>query len=273
MTAIYAIVQAGSLGWTSGRVLSYGALALVMMAAFVSVERRIAHPLMPLRILRVRGLVSSSLVRGFLVTGMYSTFFLGTLYLEHVRHYSALDTGLAFLPWTLTVAALSLGITARLVGRFGEYRVLISGMVAAAGGLVLLTTVGPDTAFFPTVFFANFAIGLGLGTAFMPLMGIAMAGIPAADAGLGSGIVNVSQQLSGALGLAVLGTIATNRTHALVETGHPMTGSLISGYHLAFTIGAGSILAGALLALVLLRPRPAREPELASDSLVTQGAA
>jgi len=274
MTAIYAIVQAGSVGWGSDRVLGYGALAVVMMAAFVTVERRIAHPLMPLRILRVRGLVSSSLVRGFLVTGMYSTFFLGTLYLEHVRHFSALDTGLAFLPWTLTVAALSLGITARLVGRFGEYPVLIAGMVAAAAGLVLLTTVGPETTFFPTIFFANFAIGLGLGTAFAPLMGIAMAGIPAADAGLGSGIVNVSQQLSGALGLAVLGTIATNRTQDLVETGHPLTGSLISGYHLAFTIGAASILAGALLALVLLRPRPTREPELASsESFATQGAA
>jgi EmrB/QacA subfamily drug resistance transporter len=274
MTAIYAIVQAGSVGWGSDRVLGYGALAVVMMAAFVTVERRIAHPLMPLRILRVRGLVSSSVVRGFLVTGMYSTFFLGTLYLEHVRHFSALDTGLAFLPWTLTVAALSLGITARLVGRYGEYPVLIAGMVAAAAGLALFTTVGPETTFFPTIFFANFAIGLGLGTAFAPLMGIAMAGIPAADAGLGSGIVNVSQQLSGALGLAVLGTIATNRTQSLVEAGHPQVGSLISGYHLAFTIGAASILAGALLALILLRPRPTREPELApSDSFATQGAA
>jgi hypothetical protein len=274
MTAIYAIVQAGSLGWTSERVLEFGALAIALMAAFVTLERRIAHPLMPLRILRVRGLASSSAVRGFLVTGMYSTFFLGTLYLEHVRHYSALDTGLAFLPWTLTVAALSLGITARLVGRFGEFPVLVGGMLAAAAGLVLMTTIGPDTAFFPTIFVAHFAIGLGLGTAFAPLMAIAMADIPAADAGLGSGLVNVSQQLSGAVGLAVLGTVATNRTHALLESGHPLTGSLISGYHLAFTIGAASIVAGVLLALVLLRPRPTREPEVATtESFATQGAA
>jgi EmrB/QacA subfamily drug resistance transporter len=273
MTAIYAIVRAGSLGWTSGRVLGYGALAVVMMAAFVTVERRIAHPIMPLRILRVPGLASSSAVRGFLVTGMYSTFFLGTLYLEHIRHYTALETGLAFLPWTLTVAALSLGVTARLVGRFGEFPLLIGGMLTAAAGLLLFATVESSTAFFPTIFFANFAIGVGLGTAFAPLMGIAMAHIPPADAGLGSGIVNVSQQLSGALGLAVLGTLATNRTHALLESGHPVTGSLLSGYHLAFVIGAGSILAGVLLALVLLRPRALAQPELASDSLVTQGAA
>jgi MFS family permease len=273
MTAIYAIVQAGSVGWTSGRVFEFGALAAALMAAFVVVERRISHPLMPLRILRVPGLAGSSAVRGFLVTGMYSTFFLGTLYLEHIRHYSALETGLAFLPWTLTVAALSLGITARLVGRYGEFPLLIAGMVAASAGLALLTTVGPATAFFPTIFVAHLAIGLGIGVAFSPLMAIAMAHIPAADAGLGSGIVNVSQQLSGAVGLAVLGTVATNRTHTLVESGHPLTGSLISGYHLAFTIGAASILAGAVLALVLLRPRAMREPEFASHSLATQGAA
>jgi MFS family permease len=204
---------------------------------------------------------------------MYSTFFLGTLYLEHIRHYTALETGLAFLPWTLTVGALSLGITARLVGRFGEFPVLVAGMLATVAGLVLLTTVGPDTAFFPTIFVAHFTIGLGLGTAFAPLMAMGMANIPQADAGLGSGIVNVSQQLSGALGLAVLGTIATNRTQDLVASGHALTGSLISGYHLAFTIGAASVLAGALLALVVLRPRPALEAEVASDSLVTQGAA
>ena len=161
---------------------------------------------MPLRILRLPGLVNASLVRGFLVTGMYSTFFLGTLYLEQVRHYSALQTGAAFLPWTLTVAVLSQGITARLVARFGPLPVLTSGMASAIAGLLLFSTVGPDTAFFPTIFFACFAIGLGIGNAFMPLLTIAMADVPAADAGLGSGITNVSQQISGALGLAVLST-------------------------------------------------------------------
>ena len=117
MSAIYAIVEATSHGWTSPRVLGIGALAAVLMAAFLALEARIENPIMPLRILRLRGLVNASLVRGFLVTGMYSTFFLGTLYLEQVRHYSALQTGAAFLPWTLTVAVLSQGITARLVAR------------------------------------------------------------------------------------------------------------------------------------------------------------
>jgi EmrB/QacA subfamily drug resistance transporter len=262
MTAIDGIVEASSHGWDSSRVLGSGALAAALMGAFLTLESRIPNPIMPLRVLRLHGLVSSSLVRGFLVTGMYSTFFLGTLYLEHIRHYGALETGAAFLPWTLTVAALSLGITARLVGRFGALPVLITGMLVVIGGLALLTTTGAETSFFPTIFVAYLAIGLGIGTAFMPLLAIAMADVPAADAGLGSGIVNVSQQVAGALGLAVLGTVATNRTHDLVAGGHPLGDSLIAGYHLAFALGATAVAAGVVGALLLLRPRRARtEPE------------
>src|ERR671937_2002266 len=132
MSAIYAIVEATTYGWVSSRVLEFGGLAALLMAAFITTEARVEHPIMPLRILRLRGLVNASLVRGLLVTGMYSTFFLGPLYLEHVRHYSALQTGAAFLPWTLTVAVLSQGITARLVDRFGALAVLTTGMATAA---------------------------------------------------------------------------------------------------------------------------------------------
>ena len=260
MTAIYAIVEATNHGWTSSRVLGLGAAAAVLMAAFLALEARIQNPIMPLRILRLRGLVSASLVRGFLVTGMYSTFFLGTLYLEHVRHYGALQTGAAFLPWTITVAVLSQGITARLVARFGPLPVLTAGMASAVGGLLLFSGVGPHTTFFPTIFFASFAIGLGLGTAFMPLLTIAMADVPAADAGLGSGITNVSQQISGALGLAVLSTVATNHTKGLLAAHNDLTTSLIGGYHVAFLAGAAAIGTGIGLAFALLRPRkPRRE--------------
>ena len=127
MSAIYAIVSATAHGWTSAEVLGMGGLAALLMAAFVTLEARIENPILPLRILRLRGLVNASLIRGVLVTGMYSTFFIGTLYLEHVRGYSALATGAAFLPWTLTVAVLSQGITAWLVGRFGSLPVLARG--------------------------------------------------------------------------------------------------------------------------------------------------
>jgi EmrB/QacA subfamily drug resistance transporter len=253
MTAVYAIVQATGHGWGSPQVLGFGAVAVALMAAFLVLESRIAAPIMPLRILRVHGLVGSSVVRGFLVTGMYSTFFLGTLYLEHVLHYSALRTGLAFLPWTVTVGILSLGVTARLVARLGPMRVLIGGMATVTVGLLLLCTTGLHTSFFPTVFLAYFAIGLGIGSAFMPLLTIAMADVPTADAGLGSGIINVSQQVAGALGLAVLGTIATSHTRAQLAHHQAVASALLSGYHLAFEIGAVCIVIGIAVALAVLR--------------------
>jgi EmrB/QacA subfamily drug resistance transporter len=255
MSAIYAIVQAGAHGWGSAQVLGLGALAAGLMLAFLALESHIENPIMPLRVLALRGLVSASLVRGFLVTGMYSTFFLGTLYLEHILHYSALQTGAAFLPWTVTVAILSLGVTSRLVGKFGPLRVLISGMITVIAGLLLLATVGPHTGFFPTFLVATLAIGFGIGNAFMPLLNLAMADVPTADAGLASGITNVAQQISAALGLAVLSTVAANHARALLGEGQTPTSSLIGGDHLAFLIAAGAIGTGILLALVLLRTR------------------
>jgi EmrB/QacA subfamily drug resistance transporter len=264
MSAIYAIVEATSHGWVSAQVLGFGGVAAVLMAAFLSLEARIENPIMPLRILRLRGLVNASLVRGLLVTGMYSSFFLGTLYLEHVRHYTALETGAAFLPWTLTVAVLAQGITTRLVGRFGPLPVLTAGMGSAAAGLLLFATVGPQTAFFPTIFFAAFLIGFGIGNAFMPLLTLAMADVPAEDAGLGSGITTLSQQIGGALGLAVLSTIAANHTKAL-SGDHGLTSALIDGYQLAFISGAVAIGIGIVLAFALLRPREAgQELQLAA---------
>jgi MFS family permease len=263
VSGIYGIVQATAHGWTSAQVLGFGGLAIALMAAFVAREARIENPIMPLRILAVRGLVNANLVRAFVVTAMYSTFFLGTLYLEHVRHYSAIQTGAAFLPWTITVAILSQGITARLVGRFGPLRVVVGGMGSAIIGLLLFASAGGQTAYFPTIFFACIVLGLGIGSAFMPLLTIATADVPAADAGLGSGITNVSQQLSGALGLALLGTVATNHTKGLLAAHHGLTSSLLGGYHLAFLTGAAAIAAGIVLALALLRPRAERRPELA----------
>jgi EmrB/QacA subfamily drug resistance transporter len=261
MTAVYAIVQVTSHGWGSWQVLGFGALAVVLMGAFLTLEARIENPIMPLRILRLHGLVASSVVRGLLVTGMYSTFFLGTLYLEHVRHFSALQTGLAFLPWTVTVGILSTGVTARLVERFGQMRVLIPGLVSVIAGLLLLRSAGASTSFFPTVFFANFAIGLGIGNAFMPLLQIAMADVPAQDAGLGSGIINVSQQVAGALGLAVLGTVATSRSKTLLTQHHTVVDSLLGGYHLAFGIGVLAVIAAIATAVAMLRTPISEETE------------
>jgi EmrB/QacA subfamily drug resistance transporter len=260
MTAVYAIVQTTSHGWGSPQVLGFVALAVALMGAFWAVESRIQNPILPLRILRIRSLVNASIVRGLLVTGMFSTFFLGTLYLEHVLHYTALQTGIAFLPWTVTVAALSLGITARLVERFGSMRVLVFGMTSVIVGLLLFGTTGAHTSFFPTIFLACFAIGLGIGNAFLPLLSIAMSDVPAADAGLGSGITNVSQQVGGALGLALLGTIATNHTKTLLAAHESASSAQIGGYHLGFVVGAACVAGGIVVALVRLRKQEARVP-------------
>lgn len=265
--AVYAIVSATSHGWGSTQVIGVGALALVLAAAFLYVESRVRQPMMPLRILGLRGLIGSSVVRGFLVTGMYSTFFLGTLYLEQVRGYGTLTTGLAWLPWTLTVAVLSLGVSAKLVARFGPIRVLCAGMLTTMLGLGLLATAGTHTAFLPTLGPAFFLGGLGVGLAFMPLLQIAMADVPVADAGLGSGIVNVSQQVSGALGLAVLGTIADNHTHSLLAAHDALLPALTAGYRIAFLTAVGAVAAGLVIALLVLwRRRPAAtESELVED--------
>jgi EmrB/QacA subfamily drug resistance transporter len=257
LIGVYSIVEVTRDGWGSPQVLGGGALALALLGAFAALEARIANPIMPLQILRLRTLVASSVVRGLLVTGMYGTFFLGTLYLEHVRHYGALATGAAYLPWTLTVAALSLGVTARLVARLGALAVLLGGLATMTVGLLLLSTVGAHTSFMPTIFLAYFAIGLGTGSSFMPLLTIAMSKVPAGEAGLASGIVNVSQQVSGALGLALLGTFAASRTKALAAAGHSPVSAVIGGYHLAFLIAAGCTIVGILVAYALLRT-PAR---------------
>jgi len=205
---------------------------------------------------------------------MFSTFFLGTLYLERILHYSALPTGFAFLPFTVTVGMLSLGVTARLIARFGALRVLVGGLTTMVAGLLLLTTTGLHTAFFPTIFIAFFVLGLGAGSSFTPLLTIAMADVPPHDAGLGSGIVNLSQQVGGALGLAVLGTVATNHSKALEAHGQAVASSLLSGYHLAFRVGAGSLAVGIVLTLVVLRPHVRRGAERAADAqAAAEGAA
>jgi EmrB/QacA subfamily drug resistance transporter len=262
MAAVYAIVQATSHGWGSSQVLGFGAISAALMAAFIAVEARVSNPIMPLRILRLRGLVGGSVVRALLVTGMYSTFFLGTLYLEHVLHYSAVQTGAAFLPWTVTVAIMSLGITTRLVQRFGPMRTLVAGMTIVIAGLVVLTNANPGTPFFPTILFGFMLIGFGIGNAFTPLMTIAMADVPPADAGLGSGITTLSQQVGGALGLAALSTIATTHTHALVAQHVSTANALVGGFHLAYAIGAGCVIAAIGLAIVLLRT-PGERDEVA----------
>jgi EmrB/QacA subfamily drug resistance transporter len=270
MAAVYAIVEVTSAGWGSPQVLGGGGAALLLLIAFAILERRIAEPILPVAVLRIPGLLWSNLVRGLIVTGMYSTFFLGTLYLEHVLHYTPIQTGLAYLPWTVTVAILSRGVNAWMVRRLGAVPVVALGAAAVAAGLLLIRTAGVGTAFMPTIAGSWFLIGFGIGSSFMPLLTLAMAEVPAADAGLASGITNVSQQVAGALGLAILGTVADERTHSLLAGGVPATPALLAGYHLAFLVGAVTIASAVVLGLAVLRA-PARVLAAAQRAEINAG--
>src|SRR4051812_17761552 len=265
MVAVYAIVTSAQHGWASAHTLYFGALALALVAAFAIQQARARNPILPLRVLRLRTLMGASAVRGLLVTGMFSAWVLGSLYLEHVLGYGAWATGLAFLPMTLTVGALSLGVTARLMARLGPERTVLTGLAITAGALLLLTQAGPGASYLPQLFTAYLLMGLGVGTAMLPLLTIAMSRVPEQDAGVASGIVNVSMQLAGALGLAVLGTVAASRSQALLAAGESSAAALTGGYHLAFAMAAGCVIAGAVVALAVLRPPRERRERVPSE--------
>jgi MFS family permease len=192
---------------------------------------------------------------------MFSTFLLGVLYLQHVHGYGALETGLAFLPLTLMLGLLSLGVTARLMERFGPVRVLLAGLTAITAALVLLARLPAHADYMPTIFGPFTLLGLGAGLSFLPLTSIAMADVPIADAGLASGIVNASLQISAAIGIAALGTVAAERTKVLSGLGQQHLQALTGGFHLAWAIGAAAVAVGALVTILWLRP-PANQDEV-----------
>jgi len=183
-----------------------------------------------------------------------------------VLGYDAIDTGLAFLPLTFAIAAMSMGVSARAVQRFGAVRTLAVGLVGIMVGLVLLATDGVHASYFPGLFFAFLALGLGAGASFLPLLTMGMSDTPARDAGLASGIINVSVQLFGAIGLASLGTIATDHTNALSATGHSVSSALTGGYHLAYVVAAACVGIGVLAAFLFLRP-PAEVAQTVEEPL------
>ena len=267
MAGAFAIVKSTEYGLSSARTLGVGGASLALLAAFLVLESRLANPIMPLRVLRLRMLMGSSLVRGLLITGMFSAFFLGSLYLERVLGYNAIDTGLAFLPLTAAIGTLSLGISARAVQRFGAVQTLGSGLAGIIAGLVLLSSQGVHASYFPGLFFAFLLLGLGAGASFLPLLTIGMSDAPARDAGLASGIVNVSVQLFGAIGLATLGTIATDHTKSLTASGHALGSALTGGYHLAYIVAAAFVAFGILASFLLLRSPTAAVLQEADETI------
>jgi MFS family permease len=245
------------------------------MGVFFALQARLRNPLMPLRILRLRSLTGASLARAFLVAGMFTNFFIGALYLQHVKGFSAFTTGLAFLPTTLMLAVLSAGVTARLMARFGPRNLLLVGLATIGSGLLLLAGANEQAAYFPRIFVAYLLLGLGGGMSFMPLLTISMSEVPAADAGLASGFGNVTMQVGGAIGLASLGTISTGHAKALLAQGDSIRAALAGGYQLGFLLAACSVAIALAVALIALRSSHGRqtEEELDLDEMQREAAA
>jgi EmrB/QacA subfamily drug resistance transporter len=255
---IYAVVTASASGWLSTHTLGFGALSVVLMSTFFAYESRVAKPIMPMRILKLRSLSASSVVRGLTFASMFSVFFFGALYLEKVLGYAPLRTGIAFLPMTLVMAAMSLGMTSRLLIRFGPMKLLVPGMASVVLGLLLLSRSSVDANYFTAILPAFVLLGLGMSISSVPLLTIAMADVPKSDAGLASGIVNVSMWLASSLGLAVFGTLATSKTTSLLAAGQSHASALVGGYHVIFLIGAFLAATGLVVAVSMLRA-PAKE--------------
>jgi EmrB/QacA subfamily drug resistance transporter len=264
MLGVYAIVGAETHGWASGRTLGLGVVASALLAAFVWREATAATPLLPLRIFRSRNVSGANVVQALLVSGALGMFFLAVLYLQRVLGFDALETGLAFLPVSLVIGVLSLGFSARLNLRFGARAVLVPGMVLVALGLAWLTRAPVDGAYAVDVLPAMLLLGTGAGVSFPALMTLAMSGASDADAGLASGLVNTTMQVGGALGIAVLATLASSRTDALGGSG---ASALTGGYHLAFTVSAALVAVGALVAATVLQREP-RAREDASEAVL-----
>jgi EmrB/QacA subfamily drug resistance transporter len=255
MSAIYGLVSAAHAPWSAPSVHVPLCVALAFVMMFFTVEASVHGPLMPLRMMQIRSLIVTSVVRGFLAMGLYGVFFLASLDMSQTLGFGPLRVGLAFLPQTLVVAVMSLGVTARLVRRFGARRVLISGLAIAAVGVAVMASLDVEEPYVPVRMFAHALLGLGFGMSFLPLLTLAMSDVPVKDAGLGSAIVNLSLQLSGAVDIAILVTIASSRTDALIAGGASVRDATVLGYRLAYAVAVVGVLVGLTLAATALRPR------------------
>jgi EmrB/QacA subfamily drug resistance transporter len=249
MLGVYGIVTAADNGWTSPHTIGFEAAALALLAAFVGLEWRLRNPLMPLRVLAIRTLVGASAARALLFAGLSTNFFFGALYLQHIHGYNAFETGLAFLPVTLSLAVMSSGVSARLMARVGARNLLLAGLGIIVTAMAILSTAGASASYAPQLLGAFILLGIGAGSSFLPLLTISMSEVPIADAGLGSGFSNVTMQVGGAVGLASVTTLATSHAQGMAT------------FQLAYLLAA-LIVAGALAVVVVgLRARAAAAPQ------------
>jgi EmrB/QacA subfamily drug resistance transporter len=268
MLGVYTILEAGDYGWGSLHTLGLGAVSVVLLAAFLARQARTLNPLVPLRIFRSRNVSGANVIQMLMVAGLFGMFFLSVLYLQRVLGYDAIETGLAFLPVSVLIGVLSLGFSARLNTRFGARATLIPGLVLLAGALALLARVPVDGSYVGDLLPSMVMFGIGAGLSFPALMTLAMSGATRTDAGLASGLVNTSLQVGGALGLAILATLATSRTEDLLAGGEPTASALTEGYQLAFIVAAGLVVAAIAIALTVLRSESAAAAEVEAQSEV-----
>jgi EmrB/QacA subfamily drug resistance transporter len=257
---VYAIVKAQEFGWTSARTLGMGAVAAALLAAFVWIERRSKAPLIRLDIFRNRSLTGANAAMLLVVSGMFAMFFFATLYLQEVLGYSPLKAGLSFLPVTAGIM-VGAGVAQQGIRVLGPRLQAFVGIALAAGGLFLLTGLPWDGNYVSDLLPGLLLIAVGMGMTFVPITLMATTGVASSDAGLASGLLNTSQQVGGALGLAILSTVAANHASSVlaglghVPTATDRTAALVSGYTTGFLVGGVLLAAGALLLLAIVRRR------------------
>src|SRR5947208_7628208 len=266
MLGVYTIVKpAAEHGFASAQALGLGAVSLALLVAFVVRQARAANPLIPLRIFRSRNVSGANVVQALVVAGMFGLFFMGSLYMQRVLGYDALQIGLAFLPATLIMGTLSVRYSEPLIMRFGARRTLFPGMGLIAVGLLLFTQAPVHGSYVRDILPVMILLGFGIGVCFPALMTLAMSGASQSDAGLASGLVNTSAQVGGALGLAVLATLSTTRSDNLIHDGKTTAAALTGGYHLAFLIGAALVVAAIVVAATVIEPEKKAEARIAPD--------
>jgi EmrB/QacA subfamily drug resistance transporter len=251
---VYAIVKAQSFGWGSPRTLTLIAGAVALLAAFVAIERRSPAPLVRLSIFRVWTLTVADVVMLLVASGMFSMFFFASLYVQEILGYSPLKAGLAFLPVTAGIV-IGAGASQPLISRIGVRAVAIGGIAIGAAGMALLTGLPVHGSYTGNLLVGLLPLSLGMGLTFVPITLLGTGNVESDDAGLASGLFNTSQQVGGALGLAVLSTVAASHSEALVKAGTSQYAALVSGYHVAFAGGAILLASGAILLAVALRRR------------------
>ena len=264
MLAVYAIVNGNDAGWFSATTLGYLGAAAVLFVVFLIIQTRVRAPLMPLRLFRLRNLATSNFVCVLWAAACFAWFFISALYLQRVLAYSALQVGMAFLPANLIMAAFSVGLSARLVMRFGLKSPLVVGLLAAAAGLALFARMPVDGHFIADVLPGMLLIGFGAGVAFNPLLLAAMGDVEPDESGLASGVVNTAFMMGGALGLAILASGAAGRTQQMIAAGSSAVVALNSGYRLAFAVGAACAAIAAAASIALLRAQSSAKGAMSS---------